>query len=439
MGETRSTLQRIRTLLDQEPAQSREALRLAKDLFLHGICVQEQDSLRQAAILLLERLVVPALAGVQDKQARVGRLLRQLQTTSHFQYENIAPAVQEIAVWLESLSKMAPLPETDPPFPLTLAQEALIVLGGRTIQELFSVEHPGTWSEMGRQLGVLIQREHKLRAQWQREQDALRLLLRQTMVKLNEGVQLIAGEDEELAAILQATEKSDEELDWPRIQEQLVVAVRRFRERTVDVRYRLREAEDVVERSRLLVRQADWALMETRDERLLDSVSGLPNRFGLLARLEQVKQEEAPEGFALVALVVDDYAGIVQDLGRERVHRLLAAVAGRLVSLMKPGEYLARYNEETFVLIALALNESKAVELAGYWRSILDRTRFELPDARLVVRSGYGVAGYENGDNTETLLGLATLAAKEALRAGGTRIHTVPSRKHSSPTPHLRK
>ncbi|MBF0096671.1 MAG: diguanylate cyclase [Magnetococcales bacterium] len=434
MGETRSTLQRIRTLLDQDPPQTREALRLAKDLFLHGICAQEQDASRQAAILLLERLVMPCLAGMQDRQARVSRLIRQLQTTQNFQFESIATPVREIADWMESLSKMAPVAEADPPFALGLAQEALVVLGGKTIQDLFSIEAPASWPEMGQQLGVLIQREQKLRAQWQREQESVRLLLRQGLGPLLEAMQLLGVEHAELLDLWQGMVNDHLALDWPHLQEQVIQAVHRFRERTVDIRYRLREADEVVERSRLLIRQADWALMETRDERLLDSATGLPNRFGLLARLEQAKQQSAQEGFALVAVRVDDYGGIVKDLGRERVHRLIGALAGRMVSLMKPGEYLARFSDETFVLIGLAMKEAPAMALAAHWRSTLDRTRFELSDARLIVRTSYGVACYEAGDNTETLLGLATLAAKEALNEGGIRIRRVPSRHQSPPT-----
>ncbi|MBF0183963.1 MAG: GGDEF domain-containing protein [Magnetococcales bacterium] len=433
MGETRNTLQRIRTLLYQDPPNLREALRAAKDLFLHGICVQEQDSLRQAAILLLERLVAPALAGMQDKQARVGRLIRQLQTSQQYHYEAIEATVLEIAAWMDTLGKMAPVAEADPPFPLALAQEALVILGGKPVQELFSVETPASWSEMGRQLGVLINREEKLRNQWQREEDALRILLRQSIAKLQEGMQLIGAEDE-LSPLLETT-KANGAIDWPTIQDGLIQAVRRFRDRTVEVRYRLREADDVVERSRMLIRQADWALLETRDERLLDSFSGLPNRFGLMARLEQAKHQSAPEGFALVAVRLDDYVGIVQDLGRERVNRLIGAIAGHMASLLKPGEYLARYSDETFVLIGLAMNEAKAMELAAYWRATLDRTRFELSDARLIVRTGYGVACYEMGENTEALLGLAIIAAREALSEGGTRIRAVASRNQQAPTP----
>ncbi|MEO5362249.1 MAG: diguanylate cyclase [Magnetococcus sp. DMHC-8] len=179
--------------------------------------------------------------------------------------------------------------------------------------------------------------------------------------------------------------------------------------------------------------------METRDERLQDVFTGLPNRFGLLARLEQARHQVDQAGFVLTVILLEEYPAIVRDLGRERVNRLMGSLAGRMVSLMRPGDYLARFNDETFVLLGFGMSEQEGVELAGQWCDVLDRTRFELPDARLTVRTRYGVACYERGDNTETLLGLAAMAAQEALAEGNTRVCSVPSRQKPPAPPPTRR
>ncbi len=438
MSETRKTLERIRDLLKKDPPDHRNALRLAKDLFLHGICAQEQDALRQATILLLERLVLPALSGTQERQARVGRLVRQIRTTHLFNQSTIEAELREIGSWMAGLQAARIPPEPEPSVPAAVVQEALIILGGKAVQEIFPPNKASDWQTMPTHLGVIIHQERRWREDWRREQLSLQALLAKTAQELADGLRLIGADTEDLPLLVDRLQGEEPMTDWVTLQETLLQAMQRFRARANAIRQRLQESQEAVERSRQLVRHADWALMETRDERLMDVFTGLPNRFGLLARLEQAKQETDEAGFALVVILLGEYPEIVRDLGRDRVNRLIGAIAGRMVSLMQPGDYLARFNDETFVLLCPKKREQEGVLLAEQWRDILDRTRFELSDARLTVRTHYGVACYERGDNTERLLGLAAMAAQEALAEGGTRVQTVPSRQKPAPPPSKR-
>ncbi|MBF0460941.1 MAG: diguanylate cyclase [Magnetococcales bacterium] len=437
MSHTRKILERIRERLQQNPPDNREALRLAKDLLIHGVCSQEQEALRQASLLLLERLVQPALAGTQEKQARVGRLIRQMRTAPRLNQQAITDELREIGSWMTELGSRMQPPEPEPAFPAALLQEALITLGGRAIQDIFPADKPADWSSMPLHLGAILHRERKERAEGEREQAAVQRLLARTTQAMVETMHLIGADMGDLPLLLDALRREEPMTDWVAIQEALQQALHAFQERAVAMRHRLREMQDVVERSRVLIRHADWALMETRDERLLDVFTGLPNRFGLLARLEQAKHVADAEGFVLIVIFLAEYAETVRDLGRDRVNRLMGAIAGRMVSLMRPGDYLARYNDETFVLLGLQRTTQEAMDLAGQWRDILDRTRFELSDALLTVRTSYGVACYEQGENTETLLGLAAIAAQEALAEGGERVRAVPSRQKPPPPKRL--
>ncbi|MEO5354250.1 MAG: GGDEF domain-containing protein [Magnetococcus sp. XQGC-1] len=435
MSETRKRLAQIRELLAQDPPETRQSLRLVKDLLIQGTCSWEQDGLRQASALLLERLVLPALSGTQERQARVGRLVRQIRTARPFTPHTLAGALEEIAPWLAVLpGRMEPV-EADPPFPASLLREALVTWGGKAVQELFPANKEPDWQEISLPLGHLINQERRQREEWQREMGVLQSLLADAMQTLLNSMRLIDADTGELPFLLDRLRQEEAIADWLPFQEGFLQALQRFRERTIAVRHRLREVQEAVERSRLLVRHADWALMETRDEKLVDAFTGLPNRFGLLARLEQAKQMEGKEGFVLIAILLEEYAEIVRDLGRERVNRLLGAIAGRMVSLMRPGDYLARFNDETFLLIGFKMAEQEAMELAGQWREVLDRTRFELSDAQLLVRTSYGVASYEQGENTESLLGLAVMAAQEALAEGSERLRVVPTRQKPLPPP----
>lgn len=434
MSETRKKLEQIRDLLKSDPPDTRQALRLVKNIFLHGICSQASERWQRGAVLLLESLVLPALVGSQEQQAHVRRLIRRMQTAHTLNPQVMGHDLPEIAVWLAQLDALVESREPPPPFAAALLQTALVTLGGKPVQEMVASDKKPEWERLYLHLGAIIHQEQRWREAWQEEQERLQTLLAGTTRILAEALRLIGADATDLT-LLSDRLRTGEAVNWAACSATLLQATQTFQERAVEMRHRLTTVQETVERSRLLVRHADWALMETRDEKLMDMASGLPNRFGLLARLEQAKQLTSPEGFTLIVIMLEDYAGILRDLGRERVGRLMGALAGRMLSLTRPGEYLARFNEETFVLLSLKMPESEAVASAGTWRTTLDNTRFELSDARLTVRTSYGIACYEQGDNTETLLGLATMAAQEALTAGDTRIRSVPSRQKKPPPP----
>ncbi|MBF0401021.1 MAG: diguanylate cyclase [Magnetococcales bacterium] len=435
MSEIRERLEQIRDLLKSDPPDGRKALRLVKDLLMHDTCFQACESQRAGAALLLEQLVLPALVGTQEHQARVGRLIRRIHTAHSFDPQSMAADLQEIAVWLSQLQSVVQRSEPEPPFPAALLQSALITLGGKPVQEIVATDKAVDWQALYLQLGAIIHQENRWRAGWQQEQQALKNLLAGTTQVMADNLRMIGADAGDLSQRAEALRRSDGVIDWAGYVAALLQGMERFRDRALDIRQRLRGVQEAAEHSRVLIRQADWALMETRDEKLLDIHTGLPNRFGLLARLEQAKQLAGQEGFALVVVLLEEYSVIVRELGRDRVNRLMAALAGRMVSLMRPGDYLARYGEETFVLLALGLGEPEAVAVAAEWQDILDHTRFELSDALLSVRTYYGVACYEQGENTEALLGLANMAAQESMAEGGVRVRSIPPRQKVPPTP----
>ncbi|MEO5339415.1 MAG: GGDEF domain-containing protein [Magnetococcus sp. MYC-9] len=435
MSETRRGLEQIRDLLSSDPPNHREAVRLTKNLLMHGPCGREQEPLRQVSLLLLERLVRPALAGAQEKQARVGRMIRQIRTAQSLDPQTLEADLREIGAWVTALGRSVQVAEAEPDFPASLVQKALVVLGGKATQELLPTDKPPHWPEIHLRLGAIINQERRWREHWQREQESLHTLLTTTSQTMVDTLRLIGADAEDLPQVLEQARQGHTTFEWQELQEALLRAVQRFRERAVEIRHRLRTAQEAVERSRALIRQADWALMETRDERLLDTFTGLPNRFGLLARLEQAKQLDKKEGFALVAILLEEYGQIVRALGRERVQNLVGAIVGRMLSLLRPGDYLARFNDETFVLIGFQMTAEHAVDMALLWHEVLDRTCFEISNAKLMVRSHYGVACYEPGDNSERLLNLAVAAAQEAQQEGASRVRVVPGRPKPTPPP----
>lgn len=439
MADTRGTLEQIRDLLNEDPPKSQQALRLVKDLVIQGICVQELDVLRNASIMLLEHLVRPILAGDQEHQARIGRLIRQIRTDQIFTSKTIVSHMEAITPWISGQTANVQASDSTPPFPAALLQEALITLGGNELREIFPSGKDPDWDQLYLQLGSIIHRQRRSRSNWQREQRELQTHLAEMAQTLAESLRLIGVDSENVNRLANRLASDAPVTDFVAICDSLWEEVQKFQASAKDLRARLAASREVEERFRVLLRRAEWELLDVQDEKLLDSFTGIPNRFALLGYLERAMQfhREGAPGFTLVLLLIEEYSEIVRDLGRNRVNRLMASVAGQLTTEVRPGDYLARYNDETFALVCPRTGEAEAITLATQLRDMLDYTRFETKDAILTMRVAFGVVRHEAGEGTESLLGLGLMAAKEALAENGSRIRSVPPRQKPTPPPPL--
>lgn len=442
MVDTRETLEQIQVFLKKEPPDVQKALRLVKNLFIQGICARELDDLRNASMTLLERLVRPIFAGDQASQARIGRLIRQIRSDPVFNREGIAPHLEALAPGMVGKKAQVHVADTLPSFPAKLLQVALMTLGGNDLEAIFPPEKEPNWEQMYLQLGAIIHRQRRSRSNWQREHRQLQTLLAETTRTLAEALHLVGAENKDVVLLADRLASDAPLSDFVPVRDSLAQAVERFQARTRDLHARLSESREAEEQFRVLLRRAEWELLDVRDEKLQDSFTGLPNRFALLAYIERAMQfhQDGAAGFTLIMVLLDDYAGIVRDLGRNRVNRLMRSVAERLASGIRPRDYLARFNDETFALICPSTGEAEAIVLATQLRDLLDYSRFEIQDAVLSVHVAFGVVRHEKGEGMESLLGLGLMAAKEALEQEALRIRSVPPRqKPPSPPPEPRK
>ena len=124
--------------------------------------------------------------------------------------------------------------------------------------------------------------------------------------------------------------------------------------------------------------------------RLLDELTGLPNREGLdkeyAHQVLQLRSEHATAVFIMVRFARADE--LAQEQGRERFEDGIVSLSAALVGCMLPGETLARLDDATFAIIASEHNDSaSADQLAA---QILARCMVAQPSgkevsARLVV------------------------------------------------------
>ena len=328
-----------------------------------------------------------------------------------------------------------------PNFPAQLVQASLITLGGNELKEVFSLDKEPSWEEMYLQLGSIIHRQRRSRSNWQREHRELQSLLAETTRTLLEAMGILGIEDNELEQLAERLVASEPIIDYVAVREQLVVSVQRFQDRSQEIRQRLRESRESEDHFRVLLHRAEWELLDVRDEKLVDFVTGLPNRFALVAYLERAMQfhHDGAPGFTVIFLRIGGYAESVADLGRPMVKQLMKSLTGRVTSVIRPRDYLARYNDETWAVVCPGTGESESVALATHLRELLDFTRFEIEKKVVTLKVALGVVRHERGESTESLMGLGLMAAKEALELDILRVQSVPPRQKAQPEVSSRK
>ncbi|MGH8868058.1 MAG: putative bifunctional diguanylate cyclase/phosphodiesterase [Actinomycetes bacterium] len=180
--------------------------------------------------------------------------------------------------------------------------------------------------------------------------------------------------------------------------------------------YLLYLVEDVSERKQAEVRLAHMAFH--------DALTELPNRALLRDRLEMALRKLSREPGLLAVLFSDlDRFKVINDtMGHDIGDRLLVAVASRLRGALRPGDTVARFGGDEFVVLAEGLPDEAAVaELAGRLHAALGSS-FMVGGRELTVGASIGVAlGRSPDQRPEDLIQDADAAMYLAKSGGSSR------------------
>lgn len=124
------------------------------------------------------------------------------------------------------------------------------------------------------------------------------------------------------------------------------------------VRYAIGQAEDITERRR--------QQLELHHRAHFDTLTELPNRAAVLARLQQAMTRAAETGRegAFLFVDLDDFKRVNDAHGHIVGDHVLATIATRLADGVRPGDMAARWGGDEFLVIADALAPDGAAALA---------------------------------------------------------------------------
>lgn len=159
---------------------------------------------------------------------------------------------------------------------------------------------------------------------------------------------------------------------------------------------------------------------ELRRRALYDLLTGLPNRTLLQDRLEQAKDRHArgvTESIAVLFVDVDQFKLVNDSVGHAAGDQLLSQLAARLRAAAHPGETVARFGGDEFVVLVEGVTTAQAHALSGRMLAVLDEP-FDIGGRTVHVTASVGIASSAVCPPQE-LLQAADAAMYVAKRRGG--------------------
>lgn len=182
--------------------------------------------------------------------------------------------------------------------------------------------------------------------------------------------------------------------------------------------------EHVVE---ALARSIERRENDSRIERLAysDSLTALPNRVALLARLdESLEEADRLAGRAAVLFLdIDGFKGVNDTVGHRGGDIVLAEVAQRLRGTLRRVEYIGRLGGDEFAVVMPRIADRDEIEAIAQRIAAVLQHPFEIDEHQFRLSASIGVAIYpDDAGSREDLLACADAAMYAAKEDGGSRV-----------------
>ena len=165
-------------------------------------------------------------------------------------------------------------------------------------------------------------------------------------------------------------------------------------------------------------------LEEQRQKALVDPLTGLPNRAAWSERLEQEVGLRQKNGNELLLGMIDlDYFKRINDnYGHLAGDKVLKIIATELRKRLRPGDFIARFGGEEFVLLIPHTSMPDGMALMNKLRRAIEACPFHFKGEPVTVTISVGITAFGVGERSEWVLKRADEALYRAKDEGRNRI-----------------
>ncbi len=168
-----------------------------------------------------------------------------------------------------------------------------------------------------------------------------------------------------------------------------------------------------------------------RDLAVIDQLTGLPNRRGLMERLPGALAAARRSGQMLAVLFIDldRFKNVNDARGHLFGDALLVGITARLPAALRAYDVLLRHGGDEFVVLLTGLADRLEVENVSRRLLSLIEEPISIEGIEMRVSASIGIGLYpDNGVDTDALLRCADIAMYEAKAAGGNEVRFFENR-----------
>jgi len=157
---------------------------------------------------------------------------------------------------------------------------------------------------------------------------------------------------------------------------------------------------------------------------LIDQLTGLRNRFGMLTDLQDEQQRLIREGgdCCIAMIDIDHFKTINDQYGHQAGDLLLQTLAKLLVSRLRPYDHLYRYGGEEFLICLPGANLEEAAVILERMRHDISTLDFSVNDQPIPVTASFGLTAIGREVCIEDYIEHADEALYTAKAAGRNRV-----------------
>jgi len=164
-----------------------------------------------------------------------------------------------------------------------------------------------------------------------------------------------------------------------------------------------------------------------RQKALIDPLTGLPNRAAWSERLDHEVNiwHQRGNSLSLAMLDLDHFKRINDGYGHLAGDKVLKIIANVLCKRLRPGDFIARFGGEEFVLLMPDSSLADALAVGGMLRAAIEACPFHFKGEPVTITVSMGVAQFQPGERSELALKRADEALYRAKAAGRNQVQAA--------------